>query len=124
MFRDPTPVEPSRRTLDTSHVELLDEAANVVDHGPVLHLLVSGGSKETNLADVLVHGHHLEALHACLSDAEDPPATVHAVALEAPAEVAVPSRSSGGKGTVPAAETNPPTPLRNAYLGAFGGVRI
>ena len=40
--------------------------------------------------------------------AEDPPATVHAVVLDAPVEVVSPSRSSGGKGTVPAAGTNPP----------------
>merc|ERR1711881_115180 len=67
------------KTLKSSHVDLVVKVANVANNGVVLHLLhvlerddvkvASGGSEDINFTDTLVHGHHLETLHACLQGA-------------------------------------------------------
>merc|ERR1712025_1191448 len=66
--------------LETGHVNLIVEVANVSNNGVVLHLLhvfqsddvevASGRGEDVNLANNLLHSHNLEAFHARLQGAD------------------------------------------------------
>merc|ERR1719240_1612382 len=67
------------KALESGHVDLVVEVANVADNGVVLHLLhvfesddvevASGRSEDINFTHDVFHGHDLETLHACLQSA-------------------------------------------------------
>merc|ERR1712232_102784 len=70
----------AREALEAGHVDLVVEVTDVAHDGVVLHLLhvlqgddvevASGGGEDVDLTNNLLHGHHLETLHAGLQGAD------------------------------------------------------